>query len=492
MTLEQQVGQLLWCGWGDAPEPDPDRYNDHARYLVEELGAGALVLFARNVGDPEQVARLTDELRSHAAIPPLIGIDQEGGRVCRLALPGLTFPGNMALGALDDTERTRDVCRAIGEQLAALGIDIDFAPAVDVNNNPLNPVIGVRAFGDDPKLVARHGVAAVQGFREAGVLPVLKHFPGHGDTDADSHFELPVQPAGRSRLDQVELVPFLAALKAGAPAVMSTHILFPRIDPELPATLSPRILTGLLREELGFDGLIITDCLEMRGIADHWGPEEAAVLALQAGADALLVCHTWETQTRMRDAVLKAVREGRLSEERIGQSVRRVQRARELTAGVRERPRNPALVGAEKYRELEASVSEASLKLLPGSRPLRGWKRSDPVIVSGAEIPVRRLAPVLAAEGFTVEARPGGEPGTGPGSQLIWMALPDEPFPDGRPPVDFARRLVEHPRVLVIGAREPYCLGHYPEELPRLATWGTLPPHVEALARWLKSQCSEG
>jgi beta-N-acetylhexosaminidase len=332
-------------------------------------------------------------------------------------------------------------------------------------------------------------VAAAEGFREAGVLPVLKHFPGHGDTGADSHHELPVQPAERSRLDRVELVPFRAALAAGAPAVMTTHILFPALDPELPATLSRPILTGLLREELGFDGLVCTDCLEMRGIADHWGPEEAAVLALRAGADVLLVCHTRETQVRMRDALCRAVREGRLSEDRIGESVRRVGRVRELTAGVREQPPNPGLVSAERYRELEARVSEASLRLLPGSRTLEGWTRADPVVVSGAAWPARALAGTLAARGWTARPLPWDETLAAriadPGTQLVWMALPDEPFPGGRPAEAAARLLADHPRRLVVAAREPYCLDRYPAQVPRLAAWGSQPPHLEALARWL-------
>ncbi|MGV3722980.1 MAG: beta-N-acetylhexosaminidase, partial [Actinomycetota bacterium] len=326
MTLEQTIGQLLWCGWGEAPEAHPQRCNDHARFLVEELQVGGLALFARNLGDPEAVAALTEELRRRSRLAPLIGIDQEGGRVSRMALPGMVFPGNMPLGLLDDPELTRKVARSIGEQLAAVGFDVDFAPSVDVNNNPLNPIIGVRSFGDDPALVARHGVAAVAGFREAGILPVIKHFPGHGDTTQDSHLELPVQPAERDRLDAVELAPFRAALAAGAPAVMTTHIMFPALDPQLPATLSHRIITGLLRQELGFDGLVVTDCLEMKGIANQWSPEDTAVLALEAGADMLLVCHTQETQLRMFRALVEAVRGGRLPEARLHQSVERVAR----------------------------------------------------------------------------------------------------------------------------------------------------------------------
>jgi beta-N-acetylhexosaminidase len=503
VTLEQLAGQLLWCGWGLEPEKDPLRYNDHARRLVEELQVGGLILFPRNLGTPEEIAGLTECVRREAILPPLIGIDQEGGRVCRLPLPGLTFPGNMALGTLDNPVRTREVARAIGEQLAAVGIDVDFAPVVDVNNNPRNPIIGVRSFGEDPERVARHGIAAAAGFREAGILPVLKHFPGHGDTHADSHLELPVQPAGRERLDAVELVPFRAAIRAGAPAVMTTHILFPTLDPEQPSTLSRPILTGLLRGEMGFDGLIVTDCLEMRGITDHWGPEEAAVLALQAGADMLLVCHTWEVQARMHAAICEAVRTGRLVEERLRESARRVQAARELTAPVRQRPGEPARVGAQRYRELEARVAEECLALLPGmeqNSPVRsspmlgldaGWSPPAPVLVSGAGQPAERLAEALRAAGFAAEPAPWPEVGLErlrQSPQLAWVALPDRPFPEGRPSREVYGALEAHPKAVVVAMREPYLLACYPGAVPRLAAWAEVDACYHAVARWLAGE----
>lgn len=356
MTPEQLAGQILWCGWGDGEEPGPRTLNEHARVLLEEVQVGGLVLFTRNLGTAAEIADLVTEVRKRSIVPPLIGMDQEGGRVCRLAVPGMTFPDNAALGGLDRIDATRDAARAIGEQLAALGIDVDFAPVLDVNNNPHNPVIGRRSFGDDPVLVARHGLAAVAGFRDSGVLPVVKHFPGHGDTDSDSHLELPVQPAPRARLNEVELVPFRAAIDAGAPAVMTSHILFQSIDPNLPATLSRAVLSGLLRGELGFDGLIVTDCLEMNGIALHWSPEEAAVLSVEAGADMLLVCHTLDTQRRMHRALCDAVRTGRLPERRLRESAERIAHARELTAAVRAATPRPELVSAPAYRELESRL----------------------------------------------------------------------------------------------------------------------------------------
>jgi beta-N-acetylhexosaminidase len=290
----------------------------------------------------------------------------------------------------------------------------------------------------------------------------------------------------------VELVPFRAAIRAGAPAVMTTHIMFPTLDRELPATLSRPILTELLREELGFEGLVVTDCLEMKGIADHWGPEEAGVLVLEAGADMLLICHTQETQARMHAAVCAAVRSGRLSEGRLHESLARVRRARELTESARSRAGHPEIVSATAYRELEARVTEASLTLL-GDAPFRGWTRSEPVVVSGAEVVASALAAVLAESGLQAEAVPStGLDRLASAAQLIWAALPTEPFSDGRPTPEIASLLARHRRALVIAAREPYCLEHYPAEVPRLAAWGAQPPHLHALARWLAARMEGG
>jgi beta-N-acetylhexosaminidase len=488
MTLEQQVGQLLWCGWGQEPEPRPREYNDHARCLVEELQAGGLILFTRNLGSPEEIAALTTELRRHARVPPLIGIDQEGGRVCRLPLPGLTFSGNMALGALDVPARTRAVALAIGRQLGAVGIDVDFAPVLDVNNNPLNPIIGVRSYGEDPDLVARHGIAAVAGFREAGILPVVKHFPGHGDTAADSHLELPVQAADRARLDRVELVPFRAAIGAAQPmAVMTTHILFPSLDPELPATLSRRILTGLLRTDLGYDGLVVTDCMEMEGIAGRWSPEEAAVLAIDAGADMLLVCHTLETQARMHGAVCEAVRSGRISEERLAGSLRRIEAARRDTSRVRESLPDLSLPGAPEFLDLEARIAEESLTLF--SDGPRNWAGTGPVAVSGSAGAAALLAAALQERGLTAAAVSRTDlAALRESPQLLWIALPHDPFPGGKPSPEVFRLLREHPRVAAIAAREPYCLEHYPESIPRLTAWGSGAPNLRAVARWVAGE----
>jgi beta-N-acetylhexosaminidase len=290
-------------------------------------GLGGVALFARNVESPAQVARLTAELRAERP-DVIVAIDEEAGDVTRLeSRQGSSRPGNLGLGAIDDPALTAAVAHDLGLDLARAGITLDYAPDTDVNSNPDNPIIGVRAFGADPDLVARHSVAFVQGLQNAGVAACAKHFPGHGDTATDSHHAVPVVDRARDVLERVELVPFRAAVAAGVRAVMTGHLLVPAYDPELPATLSRRLLTDLLRGELGFDGLIVTDGIEMQGVRRTYGLEGAAVRALAAGADAICVGgdHADEhTAVRLRDAIVAAVRDGELPERRLYEAAERV------------------------------------------------------------------------------------------------------------------------------------------------------------------------
>jgi beta-N-acetylhexosaminidase len=302
------------------------------RRLAE--GLGAVALFSRNIETPEQVARLTAQLR---AVRPdvLIAADEEGGDVTRLEVHGgSSFPGNLALGAVDDLKLTRAVAAELGRRLAECGVNLNWAPSADVNSDPGNPVIGVRSFGADPELVARNTAAYVEGLQSAGVAASVKHFPGHGDTAIDSHHALPRIDVDLETLNTRELVPFRASLAAGAKVVMSAHILVPALDPELPATLSPAILTGLLRAPrseggLGYDGLILTDGIEMQAIAATYGIERGTVMALAAGADAICVggglCDE-QTVVSLRDAIVGAVRDGSLPAERLADAAARVRR----------------------------------------------------------------------------------------------------------------------------------------------------------------------
>ncbi|WP_406282953.1 glycoside hydrolase family 3 protein [Embleya sp. NBC_00896] len=290
-------------------------------------GLGAVGLFGRNIATPEQVAALTEELRRENP-DLLVAIDEEGGDVTRLHVnTGSRWPGNLALGVVDDPALTESVARGLGRELAACGVNLNWAPSADVNSNPDNPVIGVRSFGAGPELVARHTAAYVTGMQAAGVATCVKHFPGHGDTAVDSHLGLPRVNASREVLAARELVPFHAAVAAGSKAIMTAHIVLPAYDTEQPATLSRAIMTGLLREELGYDGLIVTDAIEMGAIADTYGIAEGTVRAIAAGVDALCVggglCDE-ETVLHLRDALVSAVREGRLPEERLAEAAGRV------------------------------------------------------------------------------------------------------------------------------------------------------------------------
>ncbi|HCA88624.1 MAG TPA: sugar hydrolase, partial [Streptomyces sp.] len=303
-------------------------------WLLRRLGEGlaSVGLFGRNIESPGQLAALTARLRAERD-DLLVAVDEEGGDVTRLeARTGSSFPGNLALGVADDPALTRAVARELGRRLAECGVNLNWAPSADVNSNPDNPVIGVRSFGSDPGLVARHTAAYIDGLQSAGVAACTKHFPGHGDTSVDSHHALPRIDADPETLWVRELVPFRAAIEAGTKAVMSAHILLPALDPARPATLSPPALSGLLRSPvteggLGFRGLIVTDGMEMRAISAAYGIERGSVLAIAAGADAICVgggLADEETVLRLRDALVRAVRDGELPEERLADAAARV------------------------------------------------------------------------------------------------------------------------------------------------------------------------
>ncbi|CCB71614.1 glycoside hydrolase family 3 protein [Streptantibioticus cattleyicolor] len=290
-------------------------------------GLGSVVLFARNIATPEQVARLTARLR--AENPELvIAIDEEAGDVTRIeSWTGSTRPGNFALGAVDDVELTESVARDLGRELHAAGVSLDYAPSVDVNSNPDNPVIGVRSFGTGTELVSRHAAAWIRGLQSAGVAACAKHFPGHGDTAVDSHHGLPRYEADAEEIAARALPPFRAALQAGVRAVMSAHLLVPAYDRDLPATLSSSVLEELLRKELGFDGLIVTDGIEMGAVADRYGIDGATVRAIAAGADAICVggeSADQGTTELLAEALAAAVVRGDLAEERLAEAAGRL------------------------------------------------------------------------------------------------------------------------------------------------------------------------
>jgi beta-N-acetylhexosaminidase len=272
---------------------------------LREGRRGGVILFKTNVeGGVTAVGSLTRQVRATADVPPFVGIDQEGGRIARLHAPLLRVPSMRTIASWGDLALAERIARAVGAELAALGITINFAPVLDVNTCPHNPIIGDRAFGADAQTCARFGVAWIRGLQSAGILACGKHFPGHGDTSKDSHLDLPTVDQPRERLDGVELVPFRAAVAAGVAAIMTAHVVYPAIDPDRPATFSHAVCTDL-RQRLGFRGLLISDDLEMLAIADRWRIEDAAVLAVLAGCDALLVCSSEEKQERAFEALTR-------------------------------------------------------------------------------------------------------------------------------------------------------------------------------------------
>ena len=295
-----------------------------------ERGLAGVTIFGPNIAGPEQLAGLTAQLRSAGGLP-LVAIDEEGGDVTRIAhLTGSPYPGNAALGAVDDAALTAAVHRALGQDLAALGINVDLAPSVDVNTAADNPVIGIRSFGSDPDLVARHAAAAVRGLQAAGVAACAKHFPGHGSTSADSHHGIVTVQASLNLLRRRDLPPFTAAIAAGVRGVMPGHLRVPELTGDAPATLSAAALNGLLRGELGFTGVIISDALEMRAVSDLYGIPEAAVLAVAAGTD--LLCFgrdaAEDSYLAVRRALSEAVASGRLPAERLAEAQQNVAQLR--------------------------------------------------------------------------------------------------------------------------------------------------------------------
>lgn len=325
------------------------------RRLHADVPFAGVTLFRQNASEPASLRALVRDLHAlDPAAPPLVAIDHEGGRVHRLSPPFTHFPAAATVAARG-VGAVRAVATAMANEIAAVEIDLTFAPVLDVASNPANPIIGDRAHGTTPEAASRSALAAFRATRAVGLLTCGKHFPGHGDTATDSHLELPVVARDRRGLARTELPSFRAAIAARVPILMTAHVHYPALDPQLPATLSPTILTGLLRRRLGFRGVIATDDLEMRAIAGHWGPGESAVLALRAGCDLLLFCHRQDWLREAVVAIEDAVASGRLPEARIAEAYRRVTRLlRWRRAHARRVPLS--VIGCAAHRRLDAAV----------------------------------------------------------------------------------------------------------------------------------------
>ncbi len=384
MTLEQKVGQLM-VGFFEGPV-----LHDALKTQLAKLHPGGVILYSisGNTENPHQIAKLNRALQAEAMkngdLPLFISIDQEGGRVTRLTQGVTVFPGNMALGASGSERLAAATATVMARELRLLGINMNFAPVMDVNSNPANPIIGIRSFSSDPVLAARLGKAMLAPYRREKVICVAKHFPGHGDTSLDSHLSLPLAAQTREELEKSALPPFYAMIEGGVPAVMTAHIVVPAIDASgLPATLSPAVLQ-MLRQRLGEDGLIITDSLSMGAIDRSWGMDEAAILAFQAGADILLFGadqrHRPEEQIAVHKALVEAVKSGRISLSRLDESLCRIIKAKENYGILKQKQEEADLSGLAAPENLavalEAARSSITLlrdeeKLLPIPREMK-------------------------------------------------------------------------------------------------------------------------
>lgn len=316
-SLKALAHSLLIIGFEDL-EPSPETMK-----LVAD-GVSGVILFARNIASPEQVAELNRRLKEPAPGALLSSVDQEGGRVARLRAPWTLWPPMRALGDLDDEALAHEVGRVLGVELKACGFDVDYAPVLDVDSNPANPIIGDRSFGRDPAVVSRLGAAMIRGLQAMNVSACGKHFPGHGDTAQDSHLELPRLAHGLERLRQIELPPFKAAIDAGVASMMTAHVVFDDLDPGVPATMSKKAIDGILRKELGFNGVVLSDDLEMKAVHERFPMRDVVEQALLAGVDGFLCCRRLDVQHEVVEHIVRAVESGRVPMQRAEQASQRM------------------------------------------------------------------------------------------------------------------------------------------------------------------------
>ncbi|MGW0362547.1 glycoside hydrolase family 3 protein [Streptomyces sp. NPDC002990] len=514
MSLAEKVGQLFVSrAYGhSATAPDPaDAEKNLALFgvrtaaeLVSCYHLGGIIYFAwaHNTRTPRQIAELSDGLQraaltTGARVPLLLSTDQEHGAVARIGKPATLMPGAMALGAAGSADGAERAARIAGEELAAMGIRQNYAPVADVNVNPANPVIGVRSFGSDPRAVADLVAAQVCGYRAAGVAATAKHFPGHGDTETDSHVGLPVMRHTRAQWEQVDEPPFRAAVEAGADAVMTAHIVFPALDPSGdPATLSRPIVTGLLRERLGFRGVVVTDALDMAGVRQKYGDGRVPVLALKAGCDQLLNPPDLGLAYR---SVLAAVEAGELTEERIEESVLRIlelksrrglfEAAHPAARRVEETVGSPGhLKAADEIAATTTTLLANPVNLLPfdpAARPRLLVTGTDPVSPTGTTgPPTAVLARELAALGCAATALPPARAvAAAPGHAAVLVCTYNVPEGDGEQRALVTRLLATGVPVVVVAIRNPYDPARLPACAAEVATYSWTDVELRAAAR---------
>lgn len=321
LSLEEKIGQMLFAGISKTGLTETDKK------LIDQYKVGGIIFFKENLQSSNQILHLLKEIKQankENAFPLLLGIDEEGGRISRLPKEIQSLPSSLEVGNSNHVSFAYDIGRILGKELSAFGFNLDFAPVLDINSNPNNPVIGDRSFGNTAEVVSSYGLETMKGLHSENIISVIKHFPGHGDTDVDSHLALPMIDKTKAQLEQLELIPFKQAISQNADAVMIAHILLPEIDSSYPASMSKKVITDLLRNEMQFDGVVITDDLTMKAITNTYSIEEAAVQSVKAGSDILLIAHDFKHVERTIQALLKAVEAGEISEEQINASVKRI------------------------------------------------------------------------------------------------------------------------------------------------------------------------
>lgn len=320
MDLEEKIGQMIFAGVSGTT------MDTGAQKLINQLHVGGIIFYKNNFENPTQTVELVNQIKAENSsnIPLFLGVDQEGGRVIRLPGALTNFPPNKQIGEVNNPEFSYKIGRLLGYELKEFGLNLDFAPVLDINSNPNNPVIGDRSFGNNLEIVSKLGIETMKGIQSQKVIPTIKHFPGHGDTAVDSHLELPIVNKTLKELMKLELIPFKRAMDEGAEVVMVAHMLIPKLDKNNPASMSKVVMTDVLRKQLGFTGVIITDDMTMGAIVEHFDIGKAAVESVKAGSDIILVGHGYDNVDKIQSALKSAIEKGEISQQRINESVERI------------------------------------------------------------------------------------------------------------------------------------------------------------------------
>jgi beta-N-acetylhexosaminidase len=507
LSLEDKVAQLV--------VPRPRNLELPPEHYADAFGAGGIIVHRDVYENPAQmagyIARAQRAALARNGVPLLICCDHEGGHIRFMRSVATAVPPNMALGAAGDPQMAAKAATLLSRELLAVGVNWTLAPVADVNVNPRNPVIGTRSFGDDPEMVSAYAAAAVRAYQSAGLLACAKHFPGHGDTDVDSHVGLPRLSQDRERLMRVELAPFRAAIEAGVGSVMTAHILVETFDPEWIGTLSPAILTDLLRNEMGHQGIIVTDALEMAGVADLLPEPDAAIESVRAGADVLLTGRDPTGNQQVFEALVKAVRSGRVPAERFDAAVRNVLAAKAQYIGeaVPDPARAEKEVGTAEHRQQALDLARrtitvvrdnASLLPLPrdrgerlvvlsplGSRHTMMEKWTLGASVLGEEVEARAPGAVVGEIEYPVTVRQRGDlrRALAAAEIVVVGSLNAIVDPDQVAFLEWVRETARDARLLVVGMRTPYDILAVPWLETYVCAYSSVEPSIVALVEVL-------